>query len=199
MKISSKKLLNLLSIILFLIYLALLTWVVVFKCNYKQAIIDTYQYFGELNLVERFNFSLNELVNYFNPSKLPNFLPAYDQDIQNVIIFIPLGIYLGYFLKRLKFLQVFVISLLVSAVCEIFQFFSLIGACSFIDLITNTLGGLVGLLVYKIIYKESEKRIKVLNVLSLIVIVIAIPVLCYAVISTANNFDFYLEVLQRRL
>jgi len=85
------------------------------------------------------------------PFNETNILTA--ENILNVAIFVPLGIYAGILFKRWilgeKLLFVFLMSLLVEGI----QYFFRLGAFDVTDIITNTSGGVIGLIVFAAIEK----------------------------------------------
>lgn len=96
----------------------------------------------------------------------------------NIIIFIPLGIYLPLFKndRRVKnnLLFIFIVSLSV----EIIQGILGIGASDIDDIILNCLGGLIGILVYKLllfILRDEKKVHTAITILS----AIGLPVLLF--------------------
>ena len=190
------KRLNILSIILFCIYILLLIWIVLFKCNIYLSITNGYFEFKTLTLKERFDYYLIPFIDYFNNDSTQTFIKFKD-GILNVIVFIPLGLYLSFFIKNNKFIKVIFYTFLISLLFEIIQLFSLLGSFQTEDLILNLVAGLLGYIIYKIIYKE--KNIKVLNILSLICIIILTPILIYGVINTINMIDVYIDVITRSL
>ena len=190
------KRLNILSIILFCIYILLLIWIVLLKCNIYLSITNGYFEFKTLTLKERFDYYLIPFIDYINNDSTQTFIKFKD-GILNVIVFIPLGLYLSFFIKNNKFIKVIFYTFLISLLFEIIQLFSLLGSFQTEDLILNMFSGLLGYIIYKIIYKE--KNIKVLNILSLICIIILTPILIYGVINTINMIDVYINVITRSL
>ena len=190
------KRLNILSIIIFCIYILLLIWIVLLKCNIYLSITNGYFEFKTLTLKERFDYYLIPFIDYINNDSTQTFIKFKD-GILNVIVFIPLGLYLSFFIKNNKFIKVIFYTFLISLLFEIIQLFSLLGSFQTEDLILNTFSGLLGYIIYKIIYKE--KNIKVLNILSLICIIILTPILIYGVINTINMIDVYINVITRSL
>ena len=190
------KRLNILSIILFCIYILLLIWIVLLKCNIYLSITNGYFEFKTLTLKVRFDYYLIPFIDYINNDSTQTFIKFKD-GILNVIVFIPLGLYLSFFIKNNKFIKVIFYTFLISLLFEIIQLFSLLGSFQTEDLILNTFSGLLGYIIYKIIYKE--KNIKVLNILSLICIIILTPILIYGVINTINMIDVYINVITRSL
>lgn len=190
------KRLNILSIIIFCIYILLLIWIVLLKCNIYLSITNGYFEFKTFTLKERFEYYLIPFIDYFNNESTQTFIKLKD-GILNVIVFIPLGLYLSFFIKKNKFIKVILYTLLISLTFEVVQLFTLLGSFQTEDLILNLFSGLLGYLIYKIIYKE--KNIKVLNILSLISIIILTPILIYGVINTINMIDVYIDVITRSL
>jgi len=125
----SDKLTNL----LFVIYLAALFWIVVWKLNVPFS-------YGHLR-------SIN-----FIPFREPLFLNGkidFGEIIMNVVIFVPLGIYAGILFKRWNIRKKILLFFLTSLMCESLQFILAIGAADITDIIDNTLGGVTGLLLFK--------------------------------------------------
>lgn len=190
------KRLNILSIIIFCIYILLLIWIVLLKCNIYLSITNGYFEFKTLTLKERFEYYLIPFIDYFNNESTQTFIKLKD-GILNVIVFIPLGLYLSFFIKKNKFIKVMLYTLIISLTFEVVQLFTLLGSFQTEDLILNLFSVLLGYLIYKIIYKE--KNIKVLNILSLISIIILTPILIYGVINTINMIYVYIDVITRSL
>ena len=94
-------------------------------------------------------------------------------------------------------LKTIIIAFCFSLALEIFQLFTFLGAGSTKDLITNTFGAFIGSIIYKYIYYRN--KIKLLNVCSLVIIIITIPLLLYALVNTINNIDIYFKILMRTL
>ncbi|MBQ9783985.1 MAG: VanZ family protein [Clostridia bacterium] len=187
-----------LSKIVLILYLLLLIWVVVFKCNTQiKYLYSNYYKYADLNIIERGLVFINPLKPYLVTTRKEILLEMLRDEILNVFAFIPLGLYISYFIKNDNFVKVAINTFIFSLLIEFFQLFSLIGMFSTMDLITNTLGGILGYLIYKLIYKES--RLIILNVLSIVVIIIAIPLTIYAIINTINNIDVYLDLILKRI
>lgn len=197
----TEKLVFILSTVLFTIYCLIIIWAIVFKCNYSQAYIDSYEYLHEYNLIDRLIISHVPLKEYFyflinEPLSTPSL-----EEVANIIIFIPLGMYIPYIFKNKKFLFTVLISLCVTLLFEIIQLLTLIGSFSIYDICTNVLGGMVGYLIYKLCYKLllTEKRRLGVNIALLCGNIMFLPLLIYAFINTINNFDIYIDILLRRL
>lgn len=198
MNIRSEKLLKMLSIIIFILYMIILVWIIIFKCNMLQSVESTYIFFEGFTLKERFEYFLVPFMDYFEGPFVNQFERTFSDDVLNVLIFIPFGLYISYFIKKNKFGKVVLLSFLLSLFFEMFQLFSAIGCYSTKDLITNVLGGLMGYFLYKLIYKENQPiRNMILNICSCLVIIVIIPLTVYAVVNTIKCFDYYLEIIKR--
>jgi len=82
--------------------------------------------------------------------------------IGNMIMFMPYGFFVSYFLKLDKKRQIFFMSLITSFVIEITQL--IIGRVFDVDdILLNICGGLLGYIVYKLVYKVKEKLPNVLK------------------------------------
>lgn len=201
MNIKSEKILNLLSKIIFIIYIGLIVWVIMFKCNLIDSLNMTYEYLKDMNIKERFLIFSTPFKNYFPGSiNAPKYIFAED-DLLNIIIFIPIGLYLSYFIKNKKFIKVSLITFGISLFFELFQLLTIIGSFTLQDLMTNLVGGIIGYLLYKLLFikKVSKLRTIILNVLSIVVIIVFVPILLYGIVNTIKHFNFYIDILTRRL
>ncbi len=128
-----------LSRILFAAYLFILLWLVLFKFSYDP--------FGVIRDFQTRSLNL-----------APFAFARKSEMIANFIAFIPFGVMLGVNFKQLAFGYkaggIFVFSLVV----EIVQYALAIGVTDITDIITNSLGGLAGLVAYAAIsrYTKSE-------------------------------------------
>lgn len=78
--------------------------------------------------------------------------------IGNILVFVPLGIFLPrIFQKCRKILSVALISLEVSLLIEVTQLVTKIGSFDVDDLFLNTLGGILGYIIYKILSIFTRK------------------------------------------
>jgi len=100
--------------------------------------------------------------------------------IMNVVIFVPLGIYAGILFKRWSFGKNVVFFLLTSLIVEGLQFTFKLGAFDITDIITNTFGGIIGLMIFIAIEKVLNNGIraqKLINVIAVIGTVLTISLL----------------------
>jgi glycopeptide antibiotics resistance protein len=91
--------------------------------------------------------------------------------ILNVVIFVPLGLYAGILFRKWSFQKQLLFYFLVSLLIEGLQFILGAGAFDTTDIVTNTLGGIIGLLLFKAIEKafnDSNKAQKFVNLIAAI-------------------------------
>ena len=85
-----------------------------------------------LNILELFNFATTNL----------------SQTILNLILFIPIG----YWLKHLKISSVLLLSLLLITSIELLQFVSHRGIFDVVDILINTIGIMIGYIIFKTVH-----------------------------------------------
>jgi glycopeptide antibiotics resistance protein len=143
------------------LYLMTLLWLVLFKLrvNISSVFDDHYR-------------SLN-LIPFAAPVKINGEI-GYGEMVYNCLFFIPFGLLLSVNLKKHGFLSKLTFIMLFSVTVEIIQFVFAIGATDITDVITNTLGGLIGLTLYTLCnkYVNSEKLDRVINVIGAVLFVL---------------------------
>lgn len=139
---------------LFAVYLLALVWIVLFKFQFS---FDTMPHFRGLNLIP------------FAGSVVKGNRLDYNEIILNLIVFIPFGLYLSMVKPNWLFWKRVVLIAGVSLIFELLQYIFAIGGTDITDLMSNTLGGVVGVGLYAIIFKIlKEKTNKVLNIVTLV-------------------------------
>ena len=146
--------------ILFIVYFLLLTWSIVFKMELSMS-----------NLVaER---SINFIP--FKESAIVNGRISFSEIINNAIVFIPVGVFTAMLADNLKFIKMAAVPFGISLFYEITQYIFAVGACDITDLINNTLGGIVGILIFKLRRKVlGDKAYKVVNIFSIMCVVLIV-------------------------
>ena len=130
-----------LSCIVFGIYFFLLVWLVLFK----------------------FATSLSKLPSIRGINLIPFY---YDQEtsahvkevLYNIIVFVPLGVYVQIFKEDWKIAKKCMVAFLISFLLEVVQFIFAIGASDITDIIGNTLGGIVGIFFCIVMKKIAPKN-----------------------------------------
>lgn len=134
------------------IYFLLLVWIILFKLSFSFSDLETLR---SINLIPFYysnqtSFHLSEVMD-------------------NVLIFIPLGILLK--MLNIENKKIIFLGFILSFTLETMQFILSIGASDITDIITNTIGTIVGLFLYLILekcLKDKTKTNQILNILGII-------------------------------
>ncbi len=145
---------------------------------------------GDLNTLKR---SVNIIPfsgiwEYFTSTEtdVKRFMPA--NVFGNIIIFVPLGVYLPLFIKMKKSVSYFVFIFISSLFIELFQFIFNIGIADVDDLILNCIGGFLGLLIYKLFSKLLKTEYKVKTIIAVLSFTAGLPVILYMLFVLRFNF-----------
>lgn len=153
---------NKLTQVLVLIYLIALVWILLFKMGVHFTYMENSR-------------SIN-LIPFYEPLILNGKLDL-GELVMNVLIFVPLGIYAGILFKGWIIGKKLFLFFIISFLIEVLQYIFGIGAFDITDLINNTFGGIIGLMIYTGIekaFKNSVKAQKFVNILATIGTVSAI-------------------------
>jgi glycopeptide antibiotics resistance protein len=124
------------------VYLFTLLWLVLFKLSYDIPAV------------------LNHQSRSLNAVPFADFSRSLRGAIDNLIIFIPLGMLLSVNFKQASFWHKLAIVFTLSFAVEMLQFVFAIGVTDTTDVIANTLGGLAGLTLYELGHRYvSSKRL----------------------------------------
>lgn len=146
--------------ILFIVYFLLLTWIIVFKMELSMS-----------------NLVAEKSINFipFKESAIVNGRISFSEIINNAIVFIPVGVFTAMLADNLKFIKMAAVPFGISLFYEITQYIFAVGACDVTDLINNTLGGIVGILIFKLRRKVlGDKAYKVVNIFSIVCVVLIV-------------------------
>ena len=157
--------------ILFGVYILLLIWIILFKTSFSISEIIGLSGEGSINLIPFYyptevNFHLREV-------------------IANILIFIPLGIYLKILDTNNK--KVILCGFIFSILLEVIQFIFKIGASDITDTITNTAGTILGMCGYILLEKFFKNKEKINNVLRTIALIITILFLLLMTLLIISN------------
>ena len=158
--------------ILFTIYMFLLVWVILFKLG----------------------FSLDELV----AERRLNLIPFYygkkvgvgfhfREVMTNIMIFVPFGVYLCMFRHEPKFRFKLMAIFGTSFVLESLQYILAVGSCDITDLITNTFGGVFGIMMYYAATKLFWRRELINRIVIILATVVTIVVTSGMFVLLAAN------------
>ncbi len=150
---------------LFVIYLAVMTWIVLFKFAVSA---DQLPYIRSLNLIP------------FQESLIVNDRPDLSEIIMNGVVFLPFGIYLSVLLPKTAFWKKFLAFAAVSFIYEVCQYVFAIGASDITDLIMNSAGGCAGVFLFFLLRtilrsrRRAETAVTVLAVAGTVVMLVLI-------------------------
>ena len=166
--------------ITFVLYMLLLFWVISLKCNMAVTISDTKIINAGTTVWERFQKYLS-----YN-----SFSAGWKDSVVNIIMFIPVGLLLPFVIKKHSYFNSIIWGMLISTAFEVLQIISCIGMFTYIDIINNTVGALIGVVLHSI-FKRNAKE-KPLAIAFVIHILFISAILVYATLNTINNIHLYL-------
>ena len=163
-------------------YIIVLVWIISFKMNMEQAIFECMYYFGQFELKERFMISLTTF-------KFEGLFNDWKDVLVNMCFFMPLGVYCFELIKKHKFIKGLGIAILLTLLLEIVQLLTTVGYFTFNDLVSNTLGYIIGYLLYFLMNKFLNRKVicQIFNVFTLFFIALSI----YGVINTIVHIEIY--------
>jgi glycopeptide antibiotics resistance protein len=124
-------------------YATFLFWILLFKGSFYFEDLPSYR---NVNLVP------------FAQSSVTNGSVDLREILYNLVIFIPLGVYLSLQSLDLSAVRKLSIIFLISFTIELFQYILSIGASDISDLITNTSGGILGIGIYATLARLFPER-----------------------------------------
>jgi len=157
---------------LLVIYIVVLFWILLFKLGVH------FSYMGNersINLVP------------FGESSILNGKIDFSEIVLNVLIFIPLGVYAGVLFKRWIIGKKLFLFFLISLLIEGFQFILAVGAFDITDIINNTLGGIIGLLLYTGIEKVFENSVKAQKTINIIATIGTVSMVLFLFLLKTNR------------
>ena len=153
---------NCLATILFLIYLALLVWIILFKLQFSISDLDKIR---SINLIP-FHYD-KEVGAAFHLTEV----------LDNILIFVPMGIYLQMLMPKVKLYVKIILIAGTSFLLETMQYVLAIGRSDITDVLTNTVGGLLGLAVYSMAVRLIGNREKANRMFSVLAGIVSVAVI----------------------
>ena len=151
---------NNLTRILFAVYFIILVWILLFKMSFS---IDELYKNRSINIIP------------FMGSVIVNGRIYISEIINNIVVFIPVCIYVCMLKKDWPILKKISVGFFISLGIEVLQFVLSIGATDITDLIGNTFGGIVGIGVFYLFSKVfKNKTNNIINILALIATILLI-------------------------
>ncbi|MGI5825407.1 MAG: VanZ family protein [Bacillota bacterium] len=143
-----------LTVGLFAVYFFILVWIILFKMQTDLSILSGVR---SLNLIP------------FGGSAIVNGRVDISEILDNVLIFLPFGLYICMLKPDWSFGKRLLPVLGTSLFLEVMQYILAVGSSDITDLITNTLGGVLGIVLFMLLAKIfKNKTLKILNAFALI-------------------------------
>lgn len=160
---------NTLTLMLFAIYLLALTWLILFKLQFSIAVMDEGRIINVIPLQGSFD---------------DNGVIRYSEIRVNILAFIPLGIYICMHKAPWSFVKRILTIIGLTLAFEIIQFIFAIGRADITDVLSNTLGGIIGIGIYTLLSKVLKGRTnKVINVLAAVFTILALLLVALLLVS----------------
>ena len=105
----------------------------------------------------------------------------------NILMFIPLGLYLAYFIIPFRFYKVFGAIVGTSFAIEVLQYVFQRGASDIDDLLLNTAGGLIGVLIYLALKGLFKSKVRIHTAISVLSLLVGFPVVILATLVFLAN------------
>lgn len=160
---------GLLTGILFVIYLAALVWIILFKMALSP---EQLSHLRSINLIP------------YGSSAIVNGKLDVTELFYNVLAFVPLGIYLSMIMSKKGFLKKVAMIAGVSLLLEVLQYILAVGTSDITDLINNTIGGIIGVLIYLFLYfllgRRTNKFLKKVALICTVLMICLIAVLIFS-------------------
>ena len=162
---------SVLTIVLFTVYALLLVGLILFKFPFDYGIQTIHR---EVNLIP------------FAGSVTQDGSFSYSEVIQNVLAFVPLGIYLGMLKPHWSFWVRLLVVIGTTVLFETIQYSFAIGRADITDVIGNTLGGLVGIGIYAAVAQGLGSRTR--RVINLICLVLTVLFVLFGAYLALHSF-----------
>ena len=157
---------------LFSVYLIALYWIIVLKFN-----ITAYHDRVErvINLIP-----FREAVLYQSPLD-------WNETLLNVVIFVPFGFYTGILWEQWGLGRKVVLFFSASFLLEVSQYILKVGAFDITDLINNTTGGILGLLIFNGLESAFQSRTKAQKLINIVCLVGTVLIFSFLIFLKLNN------------
>ena len=175
----------------FAYFIIIMLWIILLKAGHAEWVNELFSgTLSNMTLKERFNYGLESL---FLLGERPS-NKAIRDFLLNVLVFTPFGLYLPLIHKKPKFFKFLFIAIFTTVFCECFQLVTIFGRFNVDDLIANTLGYIVGFIVYLTVIKKLKYyHIATIN---LLVVLITTPIFIYAVRDFCNDLPVYQSMIE---
>ena len=128
--------------ILFVLYLGFIIWFLIFS-----------DWYGRTGEMQEYHYNLQlfkEINRFWNYRHQVGYLAMFTNLFGNVLIFAPFGFFLPMASKYRSFFTTMFAAFGLSLCVEVFQFITKVGSFDVDDLLLNTIGGMIGHIIYEI-------------------------------------------------
>ena len=142
MSYKSRKKIRAIGKILFVLYVGFVIWFLIFS-----------DWYGRTGTMQEYHYNLElfkEIKRFWNYRKQVGYLAMFTNLFGNVLIFVPFGFFLPMASKYRSFFSTMFAGFGLSLCVEVFQFITRVGSFDVDDLLLNTIGGIVGHIIYEI-------------------------------------------------
>lgn len=182
-----KKLKQLNTVILYGIFLLYLLFL--FKILFLSRVSLLELFHGQRTLLRSINLiPFKSIIEYLfgNSAIVKEF--AFGNVVGNIIIFIPLGLYLMLFKNRKRVVNILQIIFLISFLVELIQWLLCIGVSDIDDIILNCFGGWIGILGYQFLQYLLREEKKVQTTITIGSVIVGLPVLLFLLFMVRLRF-----------
>ena len=178
------------------IYIVILIWGIILKASMIDIVQNSFYNTVKLDLYSRLTESP------LNPFSMTYTKVEYN--VFNFVAFVPYGFIISALSERRTFAKAAGLSLLLSLFFEVSQIFTAIGGFATSDLMYNTLGGIVGFVVFAVLdlvtnHFTEKTREDITRAVVIICYICFVPLAIYGVGKTIYNLDFYLSLIEPML
>ena len=169
-----------LTIFTFIFYIILLLWITILKCNMEASVHGVRIFLEPMSIRERFIYAMS----YFELDD------SISSMILNVIIFIPFGILVPLLRGKASALTTIALAFLTTLAIESAQLIVAFGYFTYMDLICNTVGAVLGVIIFIALRKRLSERAIVSTLVYSSLFGAAASI--FAIIKTVINIEIYL-------
>ncbi|MGL6197367.1 MAG: VanZ family protein [Lachnospiraceae bacterium] len=188
MKRFHSRIFNMLLLVSVVVYILFLLKLLLFKYYSPIDILTSnYEAYRSFNLIP-FGGIYDYLIKHVTSSNL-----AVTNVLGNIVIFIPMGVLLRLYSSKDEILRPVAVVFVTSVTVEVIQYILGIGASDIDDVILNTFGGFLGVLLYMLLLKILRNRSRVKA------FVTVTAVLCAAAVSFIIGRTWYYEMSRNKM
>ena len=175
-------------------YLWLIIWALVLKLGRESILIGNYTNLKDMTLTERIMWDILPF-NYRGEGLYRTKIIM--DTVMNCFVFIPVGVAFGYLFTKKNILRDIASCLGFSLLIETMQLITMLGNPATEDLITNVIGGIIGSLLYRILFIRLSVKNSI-RFLSAVNIIFA-AVTAFSLITTVGASEIIFKIITRSL